>query len=229
MTIDFTDWTLVFDLDGTLVETAPDLHAALNYSLEAKRLGPVPIQEIRMMVGDGAKALIRKGLLWHEKDIDEHEIDATLWPRFLDYYRNNICRFSHVYDDAQMTLDSLAQAGATLCICTNKPQVLAEEVLRGLNINHYFKSVLGGDMAVSQKPDGSHLAETIALAGGQLSQAIMIGDSETDERAARDAGLPFVFVSFGYGQLSGEPFNALQQIDHWRDMNTALTKLANAV
>lgn len=219
---DFDGWTLVFDLDGTLVETAPDLHAALNHTLSLKGLGPVPISEIRMMIGDGAKALIRKGLNWHDKTIDEFEIDETLWPSFIAHYLDNISRLSHPYEHAIETLDILSQSGARMAVCTNKAQHLAEQVLQELKLDHYFLATLGGDKAQSKKPDGSHIRETITLAGGDPARAIMVGDSEIDERAARDAKLPFVFVTFGYGQLSGAPFDKLRVIDHWQSMDQAL-------
>ena len=225
MSADFTGWTLVFDLDGTLVETAPDLHAALNHTLASKGLGPVPIDTIRMMIGDGAKALIRKGLTWHDQAVDEAEISAQLWPTFIEHYLANICRLSHPYEQAFESLEQLSAQGAILAVCTNKAQDLAEEVLKGLSVDHHFAATLGGDLAASPKPDGGHILETIARAGGDPARAIMIGDSSTDEKAARDAKLPFVFVTFGYGQLSEEPFENLRVIDHWRDMQTALLEL----
>ncbi len=219
---DFDGWTLVFDLDGTLVETAPDLHAALTHTLLAKGLGPIPIDEIRMMIGDGAKALIRKGLSFHDRPVDEIEINEHLWPIFIEHYLNNICRLSHLYDGAGDVLDLLVARGANLTVCTNKAQNLAEEVLKGLKLDHYFSAVLGGDAASISKPSGQHILETIANGQGEPTRAIMIGDSDTDERAARDARLPFVFVTFGYGVLSGEPFDGLTVIDHWQTMETAL-------
>lgn len=227
MSFDFTDWTLVFDLDGTLVETAPDLHAALNHTLAQRDLGPVPIETIRMMIGDGAKALIRKGLAYHGAAIDEIEIEHHLWPAFLDHYLSNITRLSRPYDDSVSCLDALARSNATLAVCTNKAQTLAEQVLLGLDLDKYFAATVGGDAVAIKKPDGSHIRETITRAGGDASRAIMIGDSQTDEKAARDAGLPFVFVSFGYGTLSGQPYEQLRSINHWRDMQRALSQLAN--
>lgn len=220
---DLSKWTLVFDLDGTLVETAPDLHAALNHTLLLKNLGPVPIEEIRMMIGDGAKALIRKGLAWHNQPVDETEMEATLWPVFIDHYLANISRLSHLYEDALQVLEQLHQQGATLTVCTNKAQILAMEVLKGLSLDHLFAATLGGDITVSKKPDGTHILETVALAGGDHTHTIMIGDSSTDERAARDAKLPFVFVTFGYGELSGEAYPSLRVINHWRDMLGAIS------
>lgn len=222
---DFTGWTIVFDLDGTLVETAPDLHAALNHTLAEKGLGPVPIEDIRMMIGDGAKALIRKGLSWHAQPIDEADLDSTLWPIFITHYLANITRLSHLFDEARTTLQQLKTLGFSLTVCTNKTQILAMEVLKGLDIDHLFDATLGGDITVSKKPDGAHILETLALSGGDRARAIMIGDSTTDERAARNAGLPFVFLTLGYGELSGDPYPAMRVINHWRELQPAILEL----
>lgn len=226
MSFDFSDWTMVFDLDGTLVETAPDLHAALNHTLSAKSLPPVFMNSVRMMIGDGAKAMIRKGLTVHGAAIDEDEIEHALWPIFLDHYRANITRLSRPFDDCIKTLEILRDSGAKLTVCTNKSQSLAEEVLAGLQMDGWFSNVTGGDALSFKKPDGRHILETVTKTGGRRERAIMVGDAWTDERAARDAELPFVFVSFGYGSLSDRPYDRLRSIDHWRDMQQALIELA---
>lgn len=225
---DMSDWTLVFDLDGTLVETAPDLHAALNHTLASQGLGQVPLSEIRMMIGDGAKALIRKGLRWHGQPIDEKRVAEELWPTFLTHYLDNICRLSHIYDGALDSLDQLKASGATLAVCTNKAQNLAEEVIKGLNMGDYFSAILGGDAAVSKKPDGRHILDTVDLAGGSRQRVVMIGDSQTDEKAASDARLPFVFVTFGYGELAGHSVPKLSIIDHWNSMSDTLVEITSS-
>lgn len=222
---DFTGWTIVFDLDGTLVETAPDLHAALNHTLAGKGLGPVPIQDIRMMIGNGAKALIRKGLSWHAQPIDEADLDSTLWPIFITHYLANITRLSHLFDEARTSLQQLKTLGFSLTVCTNKAQILAMEVLKGLDIDHLFDATLGGDITVSKKPDCAHILETLALSGGDRARAIMIGDSTTDERAARNAGLPFVFVPFGYEAESVEAIGADAVVSHYSQLPAALSRL----
>ncbi|MEL6859596.1 MAG: HAD hydrolase-like protein [Pseudomonadota bacterium] len=226
MRFDFSGWTLVFDLDGTLVETAPDLHAALNHTLATKNLGPVSIETIRMMIGDGAKALIRKGLSHHHMPIDEDEIDSVLWPQFLEHYEANITRLSAPFEDCVACLERLRAAGATLAVCTNKAQGLAEQVLTGLGLAPFFSATVGGDALPVKKPNGDHILETISRAGGTAERAIMIGDSQPDEKAARNAGLPFVFVSFGYGTLSNHPYDRLQSVDHCRDLEQTLITLA---
>ena len=226
MGFDFSGWTMVFDLDGTLIETAPDLHDALNHTLATKGLAPVRLDTIRMMIGDGAKAMIRKGLEHHRVTANEREIEEELWPIFLEHYKANITRLSEPYEQCIETLDKLQQNGARLAVCTNKSQQLAEQVLSGLDMNRWFSAVIGGDALGFKKPDGRHIMQTVKKASGDTARAVMVGDAWTDERAARDAELPFVFVSFGYGTLSRQPYDRLRSIDHWRDMLQALTELA---
>lgn len=225
MAKDLSGWTIVIDLDGTLVETAPDLHAALNFVLESEDLRTVDLADIRMMIGDGAKALIRKGLAHNGIEPDENHIDTKLWPMFLKHYEANITRHSHLYEGALDALHRLKASGAKLAICTNKAQHLAEQVLSEMDIADQFDSILGGDRAQSKKPDGAHITETVELASGNSQQAIMIGDSHTDERAACDAELPFIMVSFGYGALSGAPLPHLELVDHWSEMGAAINRI----
>ncbi|WP_370237303.1 MULTISPECIES: HAD hydrolase-like protein [Henriciella] len=197
-TRDLQGWTIVFDLDGTLVDSAPDLHAALNHCLMRAGFRPVPFELISGMIGEGAKAMIQKGLGYQEAD-DADAVVESLWDDFLDHYRRNICNLSELYPGADAALAQLADAGAICAVCTNKTQALSEAVLLGLGISHRFASIVGADAVPSKKPDGDHIIQAVLRAGGTTNCAIMIGDSQTDEKAARNAGLPFVFVPFGYG------------------------------
>lgn len=223
---DLAGWTIVIDLDGTLVETAPDLHGALNHVLAQQGLSPIPLADIRPMIGDGAKALIRKGLDYNDIVLDEAHIEATLLPAFLAHYQANITRLSHLYEGAPEALSALQDRQATLAICTNKAQALAEQVLQALGIRDRFAAIVGGDRAKSKKPEGAHILETVALANGDADRAIMIGDSQTDERAAYHAELPFIMVTFGYGNLSGAPLHHLEEVDHWSQIEAAINRIA---
>ena len=229
MRYDLSDWTLVFDLDGTLIDTAPDLHAALNYSLAQKGLAPVPLETIRMMIGDGAKAMIRKGLVYHGLEIDETEVETMLWPAFLGHYVAHITDLSRPFETCVETLATLRSYGATLSVCTNKAHRLAEAGLDGLELSDDFASIVGGDALAVKKPDGEHIFEAVRRANGTKERAIMVGDAWTDEKAARNAGLPFVFVSFGYGTLSAPPYDRLQSVDHCGDLEQALITLAQQI
>ncbi|WP_084396028.1 HAD-IA family hydrolase [Henriciella aquimarina] len=214
-------WTIVFDLDGTLVDTAPDLHAALNHCLAAAGYNTVPFEAIRGMIGDGAKAMIRKGL---EADgvAPEDPVVEPLWTGFLEHYRANICRLSRPFPDALDTLSRLIGQGARCAVCTNKTQQLAEEVLNGLELTRYFDAVVGADSVPEKKPHGGHILQTIAEAGGTPERAIMVGDSLTDERAARNAGLPFIFVPFGYGPEPETPLETLLVAETYSDLSAVI-------
>ncbi|RIJ22105.1 HAD family hydrolase [Henriciella barbarensis] len=191
-------WTIVFDLDGTLVDTAPDLHIALNHCLSEAGFESVPFESIRHMIGQGAKAMIEKGLAFQGVSQATTEVEP-LWQSFLDYYEANICSKSRPFKDATRSLEALTEMGATLAICTNKTQHLAETLIGKLGLTSHFASICGADSVPQKKPSGEHILYTVDRANGSPAKAIMIGDSQTDERAARNAGLPFVYVTFGYG------------------------------
>ena len=222
---DLTGWTIVFDLDGTLVDTAPDLHASLNHCLQAAGFAAVPFDAVRGMIGEGAKAMIRKGLEWNDAAQGSHDIEP-MWEAFLDHYQQNICRLSRPFPNAVKVVDGLIRDGAICAVCTNKTQRLAETVLDELGLSGKFAAVMGADSVPARKPDGGHILRTITVAGGQPRRAIMIGDSQTDERAARNAGLPFVFVTFGYGPA---PERAPVQIaaSTYVDVRSAINAIAS--
>ena len=191
-------WSVVFDLDGTLVDTAPDLLNALNHVLDHAGLETVDLQTVAGMIGHGAKAMIRKGMSHQGLTPSEPDLDV-LFDRFLVYYSEHIAIGSRPFDQAPEILDGLAANGAILSVCTNKKQDLSDKLLDALGLAPRFAAIIGADSVPSKKPDGDHIVRTIHAAGGDPARAIMVGDSRTDERAARNAGLPFIFVTFGYG------------------------------
>ena len=225
MTLDLKGWTIVYDLDGTLVESAPDLHAALTHTLANLNLGPVPLDEIRNFIGDGAKALIQRGLAYHQHEVDEAQLVEHLWPNFLDYYAEHAADLSHPFEGVIEALEQFRSAGAKQAVCTNKAHNLARLVLEGLHLNNYFSVVTGGDTYNYRKPDGQHILSTLQHIDANPSRAIMVGDAYTDERAARDAELPFVFVQFGYGRLTLPPRSEDRMITHWREMQHAIESI----
>ncbi len=218
------DWTIVFDLDGTLVESAPDLMGALNHVLGREGLPAADLADVRQMIGHGAKAMIAKGLAAAGEPEDPGRVDR-LWPDFLTHYEAHIAVDSHAYDGCETALDHLAAAGARLAVCTNKMQALSDRLLRELGLLQRFAAVLGSDSVPHRKPDGDHVLRTVRAAGGDPARTVMIGDSRTDEGAARHAGVPFVFVTFGY---EGDPaaISADARIDHYAELLPALIGLA---
>lgn len=186
--------TIIFDLDGTLVDTADDLTASLNHALVALGREPVPPRDVRAMVGHGARRLLERGLSASGR-CDDELVEQGL-PLFLDYYAANIMAYSRPFEGVEATLDSLADRGFKLAVCTNKPAALTKRLIEALGWQDRFTAVLGADSRPWRKPDPRHLIDTLAAAGGE--RAIFVGDSGTDADTALAAGVPLVLVSFGY-------------------------------
>lgn len=201
------NWTIAWDLDGTLVESAPDLVRVLNIILSEEGLPPAPYADARNFVGHGAKALLRRAFGHFGQPTSSDHLDAMTL-RFLDYYAANIAQETQCFPGIVATLDGLAGHGAVHAVCTNKRTDLSVQLLDALTISEKFSAIIGADTASRRKPDAAHLIETVAAAGGALSHTIMVGDSRTDADTAQAAGTPFVLVSFGY---AGE---ALETIPH---------------
>ena len=192
-----TGWTLIFDLDGTLVETAEDLAGAMNHVLRAEGLPELPTHAVRPLIGSGAKALIARGFAAAGQELTDAEAER-LKLAFLEHYAANIARHSHFFHGALDALDDLSSIGATLSICTNKPQRLTDLLLDALGERTRFAAIIGADSVPNRKPDPGHVLTTLLQAGGEPERALFLGDSETDERAARNAGLPFILYPHGY-------------------------------
>jgi phosphoglycolate phosphatase len=216
--------TVVFDLDGTLVETAPDLVATLNVILEQEGIAPLPMAQARNMIGKGARALVAKGFAASGQPIESEALDA-LFERFIVHYRAHIADGSHPYPGLIEALDSLQASGAILSVCTNKRTDLSVALLKALNLDHYFKSIVGADLAKAPKPDPGHLLTAIEAAGGDPARAIMVGDSASDASAARAAGTPLILVAFGYTETPVEELGADVVIDSFDQLAEACGKL----
>jgi phosphoglycolate phosphatase len=220
----FDGWTIAFDLDGTLVDTAPDLLGALNHVLGEAGLAPVDLPTIATLIGNGARAMMEKGFGVQGVTLPAAEMDAA-FDRFIAYYVDNIAVGSRPFDGCPEALDALLDAGATLCVCTNKRQGLSEQLLSELGLDGRFAAVVGADRATNRKPHQDHVFEAIAAAGGKPERALFAGDSRTDERAARNAGLPFLFVTFGYEAEAIEDIAPDSVIGHYSELVPALSVL----
>jgi phosphoglycolate phosphatase len=185
---------IVFDLDGTLVDTAPDLTSALNHALTRNGHLGVSAATVRSAVGLGIRVMIEETLrrLGASDDVDE------MLAKFLAYYEANIARESWPFPGVVVVLERLAAEGATLAVCTNKQERPSRLLLQELDLEDYFSAISGRDTFPVSKPNPSHLIGTIALAGGDPSNAIMIGDSDVDVMTAKAAHVPIILVSFGY-------------------------------
>ena len=197
---------LLFDLDGTLVDTAPDLVETLNRLLADHGHDTLSLESVKKMVGDGARALLERGFT--ATGGPAPDMDA-LFGTFLEIYTANCTEHSRPYPGAPETLARLRDAGYRMGVCTNKPQAPSETILEDLELMPFFEAVAGGDRFPVRKPNAEHLLGTLELMGARDKAAIMIGDSQNDVASARAAGLPVIVVSYGYtmippGDLGGD-------------------------
>jgi len=197
---------VVFDLDGTLVDTAPDLSEAMNHVLVKAGRPPVPPETVRHMVGRGARRLIEAGLEATGGRLDPAS-EAALLEQFLDHYRANIAVHSRPFPGAETLLERLGRLGIGLGLCTNKPQALTEALLEALSLARHFAAIAGGDALDVRKPDPRHLAHVLDRLGGD-GPALMIGDTAVDVAAAQAAGVPVIVVDFGYSEEAAHGLGA---------------------
>lgn len=215
--------SILFDLDGTLVDTAPDLAGAMNHVLALCGRPPLPVDDVRHLVGHGARALIRRGLE-ATGDPAPHLIDRH-WQDFLDFYAANIASASRPFDGVEAALDALIAAGCRLAICTNKPTDLATALIEELGWQDRFAAIVGLTSVPEPKPHAGHVHATLAAAGGEAASAAFVGDSATDVGAARNAGLPIVLVSFGFTDRPAHALGGDVVIDHYEALVPALQGL----
>jgi phosphoglycolate phosphatase len=192
--------TIVFDLDGTLIDTAPDLISTLNLILAREGLPPVEYDAARRMIGGGARAMIEKALAAEGRPGSKAELDR-MFGAFIEYYAAHIADRSRPFPQLEATLDRLAGEGHRLAVCTNKLEWLSVRLLDTLQLTRHFAAICGQDTFGVQKPDPQMLRLTIERAGGETSRAIMVGDSGTDIRTSRAASVPVIAVDFGYSEV----------------------------
>jgi phosphoglycolate phosphatase len=224
MSLDLAETTVVFDLDGTLVDTAPDLTAATNHALGLMGLEPVGVDELRPFIGYGSRAMIDAGLRFHDRAMADADL-AELHGRFLQYYAENVAVASRPFEGIPELLGALSAAHVRLAVCTNKVEHLSKLLLRALELDTFFSVVAGRDTFDVFKPAPGHLTRTIALAGGRADRAVMVGDSEVDIATAAAAGIPSIAVTFGYTPRPVREFGPDAVIDHYREFMPALARV----
>src|SRR5262245_7428368 len=197
--------TVVFDLDGTLVDTAPDLVETLNVVFAREGLQSVPVERPRNLIGGAARVMIERGLQAEGRSCTPAEIDR-LFRQFTQYYSAHIADRSRPFPALEAALDSLAADGARFAVCTNKLEALSIKLLDALDLSRHFAAVCGQDTFGVQKPDPQILLKTIRQAGGAPARAVMVGDSANDIYVARAAGIPIVAVDFGYTEIPVSEF-----------------------
>ena len=206
---------LIFDLDGTLVDSAEDLRAALNQLLGGIGLRPIEANEIKDMIGDGVLKLVQRALAAAHGD--PRQTDALL-PRFLEIYQANSANLTRCYPAVLETLDLLHGNGFRLAVVTNKPVFAANRILEALSLTEFFPVVIGGDSVRQRKPHPAPLLEAVRRLGVDVSQSLMVGDNIHDVEAAHAAGMRCVAVTYGYHHRPPSEFNADRLIDHFGDL-----------
>jgi phosphoglycolate phosphatase len=220
--------TIVFDLDGTLVDTAADLVATLNAVLAGEGMAPVDIQTMIGMVGSGSRVLIETAFQAQGRALPPATLDRLL-KVFLDYYDAHIADASRPYPGAVAALERFGAGGWLMAVCTNKFEAPARKLLAALDLDGYFAAISGQDTFAFRKPDPRHLTETIRLAGGSTDRAVMVGDSRTDIDTARAAAVPVVAVDYGYSPLPVASLGATAVISSLDVLYDAVSRLPSFV
>ncbi|MCX7317631.1 MAG: phosphoglycolate phosphatase [Hyphomicrobiales bacterium] len=216
--------TIVFDLDGTLAETAPDLIWTLNAVLAEIDLPPIPFELARDLIGAGARALINRGLAADGRELGDEDVEK-LFNRYLEIYETRLCVETHLFEHVPESLDILKQRGHRMAVCTNKMEYHSLKLIDALGIAPYFSAICGRDTFAFCKPDARHLTHTVLKAGGDPAKAIMIGDSRTDIDTALNANLPSIGVPFGYTDTPMAALGPDVLISHFRELPDAVMGL----
>lgn len=216
--------TIAFDLDGTLVDTAPDLHRALNHVMDSLGLPPTPLEDVRIFVGHGARALIVRACAVHGITHDDATLER-LTRAYVEVYASDIARFSQPYPGLIRALDNLSAAGARFVVCTNKLTVLSVQLLDALNLSHRFAAIVGADAVERCKPHPDHYIAAIHAAGGAITRSLMVGDSTNDVQSARAAAAPVIVYAHGYTEIAPAHLGADAVIDHYDELAGLASKL----
>jgi phosphoglycolate phosphatase len=219
--------TIVFDLDGTLVDTAPDLIDTLNVILGQHDVAAVAFHDARAMIGAGVKPLLQRALASKGLAFPPDQIDR-LYEEYLALYAAHIADRSRPFPGLESALDRLAALGCRFAVCTNKLEWLSVLLLDRLGMASRFAAICGQDTFAMRKPDPEMLRLTIARAGGDLAHAVMVGDSMTDVATARAAGVPVVAVDFGYTEIPPRELGADRLISHFDRLVPAIEELVAA-
>jgi phosphoglycolate phosphatase len=217
---------LIFDLDGTLIDSAPDVRASINRVLAGMDRRELTLEETKDMVGWGGRVLAEKALAKTGDAGSEDDVERTL-EGFLATYAQHPADHSVVYPGVLSVLDGFKAAGIRMGLCTNKPTATTPPVLKALGLAQYFDVVSCGDAVPHKKPDGRHIHLVVEALGATLATTAMVGDSESDITAAINAGIPSVAVTFGYAHVPCGELGADALIDHFQDLPQALADIAS--
>ena len=216
--------TIVFDLDGTLVDTAPDLVATLNAVLAREGYGAVAYEEARKMIGGGARHMLARALARQGVPLAPPELER-LYREFIRHYEAHVADHSQPFPGLAQNLDRLTAQGDRLAVCTNKLEYLSVMLLERLGLAGRFAAICGQDTFGIPKPDPELLRRTIARAGGNLQRAVMVGDSAADVAIARGARVPVIAVDFGYSDIPAPLLKPDRLIGHFDELPAAVASL----
>ena len=215
---------VVFDLDGTLVDSAPDLVDALNAILARDGIAPLPLERARKFVGRGGRILIRLGYEAQGMQVSDARIE-DLFPAYLAQYEEHLADRTLPFPGVIDALDRLAASGHVLAVCTNKYEKPARMLLGALGLTARFAAIVGADTFPVSKPNGAVLHRTIERAGGDPKRAILVGDTATDVWTARNAGLPVICVDFGYAPEPMAELRPDRVISHFDELAGAVAEV----
>lgn len=215
---------VVFDLDGTLIDSAPDLHAATNHGLAQIGRESITLEQCRNMIGHGLRKLIELGIDATGGPVEEPALERLVAAAFA-HYAGHLTDNSEIYDGVIPVLEALAAAKVPMAVCTNKPVGFSRRILADLDLTRYFDAIVGGDSFPVCKPNAAHLLGTLEPLGVAAADAIMVGDSATDVGAARNAGVPVVLVSYGYTQTPAAELDADAVVDNFLELPQAFSAL----
>ena len=223
--------TIILDLDGTLVETAPDLINAHNHVMTKFGFDSKKSEDIKKLVGKGTNSLISRSV-WGQtqeniKKIDDAALKKEMVDEFLNYYKKNICVDSRIVNGAEIFLKWCKENNISLGICTNKQDYLSVDLLKKLKINHYFEYIAGSNTFDYCKPDSRHLTNVIEIMQGDIKKSIMIGDSETDADTAKSAGVPFILIENGYTEKKSTEIHHDHLIKDFNGIDEIISKYLN--
>ena len=211
--------TIIFDLDGTLVDSAPDLHACANRLLKRYHQPTISLKQSQKFIGDGVRQFVKSAWLQSNKEMDESQL-TKLQDEFLLDYQNQPAQLSETYPGVRETLDQLSHFGYKMAVCTNKPQVAAETLLKNLGLRDYFSQIAGGDFYGVKKPNKLHLLNLLNDLGKSASSAVMIGDNEHDAHTAKAAETIFVICTYGYARIPLKDIHFDFKIDKFSELLT---------
>jgi phosphoglycolate phosphatase len=213
---------IVFDLDGTLVDSAPDLADALNNTLDRYFAQPLPVADVRLMIGAGVPKLIERGIAAHGGSADEYEIEERLVPDFMAHYLANATNKTLLYPGAMDLLQSLTARSIKIGLCTNKPTDVSTQILSDLGVGDFFSAIVGGTSGYPKKPDPASMHACLSELGVGTRETLYVGDSATDVKLAANVGLPVVLVRGGYTKEPVEELGGNLVVDSLSEINQAI-------